>query len=494
MDSIVVGLDVSTTACKAIAVDRNGHILMRSSQPIPLLNPQSGFYEQDANAWWRAASAALREITRQIDPKRIKALSVSNQRETFVTLDKDSKPLRPAIIWLDERCKDEVEPFALLIGREKIHHITGKPVDYAPVVYRLAWMKKHETDLYNNISMICDVHSWLAWKLTDTFASSWASADPLGIFDMTGKKWSKEILAALDLNENQLPKIFRPGTTISAMSDKAAAETGLHKDTMIIAGAGDGQAAGLGVNALDPQRAYLNLGTAVVAGIYNSDYMTHEAFRTMCACADNGYYYECSLRAGTFAIDWFINNILAVNSKTNTEIYSILEDEAQHLSAAEEGLFFLPYLNGVMNPYWDINARGAFTGLSSSHKRGHMYRAILEGIAFEQLQALTAVEDAAQIEVKQLIAIGGGATSSLWCNILANITAKEICLPRDKEASGLGAAICAAMGAGWYPSFKEAAQNMTSFEKVIKPNSQQHMDYLQDYGYYKKIYHNLKSK
>ncbi|MCB0752086.1 MAG: xylulose kinase [Ignavibacteriae bacterium] len=487
-DSLVIGLDSSTTGTKAFAFNSKGKIIAKASEPISLSSPQPNYYEQNSEDWWKSAQKVLKNITRQVKANRIKAISISNQRETFVPLDKDYKSLRPAIIWLDERCKSEVDSFSKKIGKNKIHKITGKPVDFAPCVYRLAWMKKYEKNNFNKIAMICDVQSWLVWKLTNQFKTSWASADPLGLFDMKNKTWSKLILDGLDLTENQLPQVYPSGTVLGKISKDTSKLTGLSIDTMVIAGGGDGQAAGLGANALLTKRAYLNLGTAAVAGVYGSKYMTSKSFRTMSACADSGYYYECSLRAGTFAIDWFIKNILDIDPLKQPNIYSQLEKEAKLIKTGSDNLFFLPYLSGAMNPYWDINARAVFIGLSSSHTKGHMYRAILEGIAFEQLFAINLVEKSINEKVKELVAIGGGAKSNFWCQIIADITGKNICILENPEASGLGAGIAAAVGFGWYSSFSQASEKMTSIKNIIKPNLQNHKFYLKQFLSYKKIY------
>jgi xylulokinase len=492
LESLVIGLDCSTTGTKAIAFDRYGTIAARAQEAIPLFSPQPHYYEQDPNDWWISVQKALRAITRQINPERISALAISNQRETFVPLDKSGKCLRPAIIWLDERCKDEVEPFSNKIGKSAIHRITGKPADYAPVVYRLAWMKKHEPELFGKIGIICDVHTYIVWKLTNAFKTSWASADPLGLFDLKNKRWSQPILKALELKENQLPGTDRPGTILGKVSKEASKLTGLSPDTSIVAGGGDGQAAGTGSNVLTPGRAYLNLGTAVVAGVYGKRYRTNKAYRTMSSCSESGYYYECSLRAGTFAIDWFIKGVLKIDPRVQPEIYSQLEQEAQQVSPGCDGLLHLPYLCGAMNPYWDINARGAFVGLSSFHHRGHLYRSILEGIAFEQLFAINAVETSIGTKVKDFVAIGGGATSDVWCRILADVTGKNIWIPKNTEASSLGAAIAAAVGAGWYPTFKNAARQMTAIKRIIRPDLKNHRTYQQLFVMYKGLYPSLK--
>lgn len=490
--NVVVGLDCSTTGSKAVAFDIRGRAAAQASEDFPLQSPQPGYYEQDPTDWWRSVQKSLRKITREIDPARIAALAVSNQRETFVALGRNGIPLRPAIVWLDERCKDEVEPFARKIGRERIHRITGKPADYAPVVYRLAWMKKHEPHLFSRIGMICDVHSYIVRRLTGSFKTSWASADPLGLFDLKNRRWSRIILDALRLSESQLPETFPPGTVLGRISREASKITGLGRGTLIVAGGGDGQAAGLGSDVLSSRRAYLNLGTAVVAGIYGKEYKTDKAFRTISSCTNGGYYYECSLRAGTFAVDWLIRNVMGIEPSSRPGIYNELENEARRISPGSEGLYHLPYLCGAMNPYWDVNARGAFVGLSASHGRGHIYRSILEGIAFEQRFAIGEVEKAVGSRVDELVVIGGGAANSLWCSVLADVTGKKVLVPKNLEASALGAAIAAAVGAGWYKTFKEAAEKMTGVKKRILPDRLNNRLYSRFFAEYVKIYPSLR--
>jgi sugar (pentulose or hexulose) kinase len=490
---LVIGIDSSTTATKAIAFDRTGKIAAQGRAPIALDSPRPNWYEQDCGQWWASACAALKAVTAEVDPSRIAAAAVSNQRETFAALDEEGRPVRPAIIWLDERCREEVQPFSRKIGARRIHQITGKPPDYAPVVYRLAWMKRNEPEAFVKTRMFADVHSFLAHKLTGTFVSSWASADPLGLFDLRRKEWSGTILRALELEESRLPALCPPGSAVGRVSEEAAVETGLAPGTLVVACGGDGQAAGLGVNALTPSRAYFNLGTAAVCGVYAEVYKADTAFRTMCACAESGYYCECSLRAGTFSVDWLLGSVLGTDASKNPGIYRALEEEARAVPAGSGGLFFLPYLCGAMNPYWDMNARGAFIGLSSSHGLAHIYRAILEGIAFEQSLALSAVETAIGSEVTELMAIGGGASVELWCRIVAEVTGKVVRRPVTTEASGLGAGIAAAVGAGWYTGFRQAAEAMTEVRDTVSPDPRGHSAYAALSKVYARIYPALKS-
>lgn len=488
---IVVGLDSSTTATKAIAWTADGAIAGQGRSPIPLASPRHNWYEQDPEDWWRSACEALRELCTQVDPAAIVAIAISNQRETFVPLARDGQPVRPAIVWLDQRCEDEIAWLTERVGRERIHQITGKPADLAPVAYRIAWMLRNEPELFRRTAMFADVHGYLAWRLTGQFKTSWASADPLGLFDMEQKQWSPEVMAALDLKPDQLPRAVRPGTVIGEVSGQAANSIGLRCGTLVVAGGGDGQAAGLGVNALGGGSAYLNLGTAVVGGIYSREYRIGNAWRTMGSCTGEGYYFETSLRAGAFLIDWFAREVCQAGADSATLLRE-LEGEAATIAIGSDGLLALPYWGAVMTPYWDPLARGCWIGLSGSHRRGHLYRSLLEGIALEQALVTGMIEGAAGIAVKDFIAIGGGAANDLWCRIMADATGKCIRRSQTLEASSLGAAMCAATGAGLYRTVRDAAQAMSGKElRDTEPSPENCARYAELMETYKELYGSL---
>jgi len=485
---IVIGIDSSTTATKAIAWNYKGENIAGVSTPVTLFSPQPNYYEQDAEEWWQSLTESLKKLLQQVDKDRITTLAISNQRETFVALGKNGKPVRPAITWLDGRCKNQVDKFAAKIGDDRIHQITGKPKDYAPVVYRLAWMNEYENALFRKTAMFCDVQTFLVNKLTGLFKTSWASADPLGIFDLENKIWSPEILSQLNITPRQLPEAYCPGTLLGILTKEAAETTGLNYGTKVIAGGGDGQSAGLGVNALIPERTYLNLGTAVVSGTYASNYIIDRSFRTMASISGEGYYCETSLRSGTFLIDWFIRQLLKIDPANNPEIYNQLEEEAKHIEPGSNGLFVLPYWNAVMNPYWDPAARGSILGLSSEHNRGHLYRAILEGIAMEQSLATDGVETATGCMTKEYALIGGGAGSKLWRQIIADTSNKRVLSMASDEASCLGAGISAAVAAGWFQTFEDAANNMVHVKGITEPDRNSVEIYRNKITSYKKIY------
>lgn len=489
---LVVGLDSSTTATKAIAWRRDGSVAATGRCAIPLRNPEPDRYEQDPEDWWRSAVGALGQVTKQVEAGRIAALAISNQRETFAPLDAKGAPVRPGIVWLDQRCREEVAWLAERVGAGELHRISGKPPDTAPVAYRMAWMLRNEPGLYRSTAVFADVQSYLVWQMTGEFQTSWASADPLGLFDMERKEWSPEVMRALEISPEVLPQAVAPGTAIGTVNIAAAAETGLVCGTLVVAGAGDGQAAGLGVNALDPSRAYLNLGTAVVSGTYSKRYRTGLAWRTMGSASGEGYYYETSLRAGTFLVEWFVRQVCRA-PEDDGSIYGRLEAEAAAVPIGSGGLLAIPYWGAVMTPYWDPDARGCYIGLSGAHGIGHMYRALLEGIALEQALVSGMIEEQTGERIAAYVAIGGGAASDLWCRMIADASGKTVQRSRTLEASSLGAAVCAAAGAGWFANPAEAAAAMCGrITSAIEPAAENVQRYAELMGIYRELYPRLR--
>jgi len=474
---LVIGLDSSTTATKAIAWDRHGNALGEGRAPVALSNPQAGWFEQNADDWWSAARTAIRELTTKVKPERIAAIAISNQRESFAQFDKDGKALRPGTLWLDERGRSEIARLAAKLGRDEIHRISGKPIDLTPCLYRCAWFDAHMPEIWSRTAKTAEVHGVLVHQLTGEWVTSTASADPMGLLDMKAQDWSDTLLAAVRLTRAQLPRLARPGQEIATLSKDAAEATGLPGDVAVVAGGGDGQCAGTGANVFAQGRAYLNLGTAVVSGSFGEAYAHDPAFRTMNAMAEGGYIYETCQRTGTFLVNWLVEQLFNVDAGKNPQIFKVLEAEAAQAPIGANGLALIPYWSGCMTPYWDSNARGVLAGLTASHRRGDVYRALLEGVALEQAMVTDRVAQATR-PIDHYVAIGGGAASDLWCQIIADASGREVRRSTTVEASSLGAAIAAATGAGWYGSVTEAAKAMAgSLTRTFTPDKQAHARY-----------------
>ncbi|EWY39061.1 hypothetical protein N825_08645 [Skermanella stibiiresistens SB22] len=472
MEDVVIGIDLSTTTCKAIAWSRDGRAISQGRAPLGLERPAPNAYEQHPADWWRAAQLALSEALATISAASVAAVAVVNQRETVAVTDESDVPLRPAILWLDERRKAEVNAMSARVGVERMHRLTGKPLDFAPAVYSLAWMARAEPELFGHIRHVYDPHAWLVRRLTGEFATSWASADPLGAFDIAEHRWSDDVIQALPspLPTDRFPSAFAPGTIVGQVTAEAAELTGLRAGTPVVAGGGDGQAGGLGTGVARSGTAYLNLGTAIVSGVYDQAPQIDPAFRTMCAIDRRGYILETSLRSGTLLVNSMIRQMFGLDPDADPGIFRRLEAEAAAVPRGSAGLMLLPYWNGVMNPYWDQDARGCLLGLSPDHGRGEIYRALLEGIALEQAFATDKVVAATGQPVDSFVAIGGGSASDPWCQIMADITRRPVVRAETAEASSLGAGIAAAVGAGWYPDFEAAATAMTHTGVAFEPD------------------------
>ena len=457
---LVIGVDSSTSATKAIAFDARGVAVAEGRAAIPLANPQPGFFEQAAQDWWSSTAAALRQLCDKLDPRRFAGLAISNQRETFAAFDRDGEPLRPGMVWLDDRAQPQVRRFGQSFGGERSHAINGKPLDVIPCLFRILWMREHEPEIFARTHKFADVNAFLSLRLTGRWITSTASADPSGMLDIRSFDWSPEILAAAGVAAAQLPGLVRPGERIGAITAAAARATGLPEGLPAFAGGGDGQCAATGVAALRPGRAYANLGTAAVAGLYGATPAINRAFRTETAIADDGYIYEMCLRGGTFVLDWLLAEMFGHAGEGRREAFAKLEAQAKRLPVGAGGVILTPYWQGAMTPHWDGDARGIIAGISGSTKREHLYRAALEGIAIEIAECMEQASRASGCPLDHYVAIGGGASSDLWLQILADVSAKPVLRSTTTEASALGAGMAAAKGAGWRRTIRECSEAM----------------------------------
>ncbi|UVK38364.1 xylulose kinase [Mesorhizobium sp. AR10] len=455
MNDVVIGIDASTTAVKAIAFTRDGEELFQARETYPLSNPRPGHFEQDAEHWWTALLGALRQVTEAVGASRVAAISIAHQRETFTLIDDAGKPLIPAILWLDERARPQVARLSAELGREAIRDWSGKPPDPTPALYAIAWLAEHQPQVLAKAAALVDVHGFFVLRLTGRLVTSTASADPLGLLDVEKGIWHPELVAAAGLRPDQLPELVAPGMVCGGLSESVAGLTGLKAGTPIVVGAGDGQAMGLGMGVYGEGKTYLSLGSGVVSGCYSGTVTTSDAFRTLVSPTGSGFMLETVLRSGMQLVDWIVRT-------TGSPSAAALEKAAVNVAAGSEGLLVMPYWAGVMSPYWDGAARGAIVGLSLDHRPEHLFRATLEGIAFEQAIATEAMEARTGGKPAAMVAAGGGTNSALLMRIMASVLERPLSVSPVNEAAALGAAMLAASAVGWFASSAAAAEAMTA--------------------------------
>ncbi len=469
-DKVVIGVDSSTQSTKAFAWDRSGRAVASGSAPIAMSSPRRDHFEQNPEDWWQSLCGALQGCLRQIDARRIESLAIAHQRETVAFLDHGGQSIRPAILWLDERSRENVVSLGKSVGVETIHRITGRYPDLTPTIYKFDWMRRNEPDVFARTACFVDVQGYLAQRLVGgPFRTSATSADSFGIFDMEERRWSPLLLEATGLSSERLPLTVPPGTLLGNITAAAARETGLPEGLPLFAGGGDGAYAGLGTDCTRTDRAYVNLGTAVVSGVWSPEYRYGRGWRTLLAAQGEGYVFENVLRSGAFLVNWFVDHFVP-QGRTDPRVFERLEAAAQEIPIGCHGLMIQPYWSGVMDPYWDVNARGVTFGQSGSHKPAHFYRAILEGITLDQVMRTRGTEAASGYQIDHYVAIGGGAGSPLWRQMLADASGKPVLVSDTVEASALGAGMTAAYGAGWFPSLAGAAHGMAGRTQTVSPN------------------------
>lgn len=464
---LVLGVDCSTTASKAVAWDAGGRPVAEGRAPHDLRSPHPGWGEQDAEQWWAATVTAIRAVVATTGAARIAALCVTHQRESFVPVDGEGRPLRNAILWLDERSRGQLAALDRRFGSDAIHRLTGRPPSLTQSLPKLVWLVEHEPQAIERADRILDVHAFLVRRLTGEDVTSLASADPMGIVDMAAGTWAEGLIRDVGLRPEQFCRLVPPGMVLGEIAAAAAEATGLRPGTPVVAGAGDGQAACLGAGVTAPGRAYVNLGTAIAGGAFSDRYLTDLAYRTCCGALPGSFVLETVLRGGTATVTWFMEHV--ADPRLGAMAYDAYEAEARALPPGAGGLMLVPYWNSVMNPYWDPAASGIVVGWKGGHRRHHLYRAILEGIAFEHRLAMEGIAASTGQPVHEHVILGGGSRSPLWCQIMADVLGAPVLRARSADATNLGAAILAGFAVGWFSSVADAAEAMTGTADLFEP-------------------------
>lgn len=480
---LVVAVDCSTTAAKAIVVDPSGQVIGTGAHPLETRSPATHWFEQQAEQWWTATDLAVRQALADVpDRAAVAAICVTHQRESFVCLDADDQPLRPAILWMDGRADVEVGRY----GSDRVELLSGKPADITPGLYKLLWLRDHEPETMARCHRVADVHTFLVHAMTGRWVSSTASVDPLALIDQATGDYADELLGLAGLRRDQLPDLVPTGTSLGPLRTAVARSWGLDGDVVVVAGLGDGQAAGVGLDVTHPGAAYLVLGTAVVIGSETTSYLPARAYRSMISATPGQTTVETFSSSGTYLPTWFRTEFgdPGLDGAPDPR----LEREAAALPAGSERLMTLPYWNGAQTPHWDSQASGVTLGWRGCHTRAHFYRSLLEGIAFELRMQLDGLEEARGERVEVLRAMGGGARSPLWTQILADVVDRPIEVCASGEVSALGAAAVAFTAIGRYASIDEAAAAVARTDAVIEPRPEFAAEYRRLRGLYESVF------
>jgi xylulokinase len=488
---LLIGIDCSTSASKAIIWDRRGSYIAEGRKKMPLLSPKPDWAEQHAEDWWDATVAALKDAVRGIDHSRIAAIGITHQRETFVPLDSDMRPLRNGITWADTRSKAEVEKLKETCA-DKIHRISGRYPNLYASNSKIMWLREHEPSVFDLTNKYVDVAGYLIYRLTGNSVTTFPSACPMGIIDIKARCWSEEIMEMLGVRREQFFDLVAPGSVVGGLTRDAATEVGLPEGIPVVGGGGDGQCASLGAGVVGEGRASLNLGTAVVSELYSNEYKPGEAYRSMCGCVPETYINETLIAAGTLTVSWFVDtfgqDIKSLSNKNNITAEQVLEIMASAVEPGEPRLLLVPYWKAAAAPFWDQFAKGIIIGWSENISKAHLYRAILEGIIFEQRYLYEETQKVLGSRLEEIVLLGGGAKSPLWRQIVADICGIPVHIPPSFETTCLGAGMLAAYAVGLYENVSDASKNMNMIKETYSPNMKNRSFYMK---VYERVYKHL---
>jgi xylulokinase len=454
----LVGLDVGTTGVKAVAVSPSGEVVARAERSYPLSTPQPGWSEQDPDDWWRASEEALGELG--VEPA---AVGLSGQMHGLVALDARERPLRPAILWNDQRTAVECDEIEERVGRERLIELTGNRALTGFTAPKLLWLRRHEPDVYARIAHVLLPKDYVRLRLTGERAIDVADASGTLLFDVAARRWSDEVLDALELPREWLPPVYE-SPAVPRMP-----------------GAGDQAAAALGAGIDAPGPVSVVLGTSGVVFAALPSYAADPAGRVhaFCHAVPGGWHAMGVMLSAAGSLRWLRD---AVGGS-----YEELVSEAERWPPGVEGLVFLPYLAGERTPHADADARGAFVGLSVRHDRGALVRAVLEGVAFGLRDSLELLRELG-VDAAVGRASGGGARSRLWLRIVASVLGLPLELTAVEEGSAYGAALLAGVSAGVFEDVHHAVRSCVRVRDEIAPDTSWQDDYAAQYDRFRALY------
>jgi xylulokinase len=449
-----LGIDISTTATKALLIDAMGRVVDSVSSEYAFETPKPLWCEQSPELWWIGAVESIQGLIAKtgIAGDEIRCIGLTGQMHGMVLLDGSGKVLRPAILWNDQRTSVECDQIRALIGKQRLIEITGNDALTGFTAPKIVWVRNNEPELYSRIAQILLPKDYVRFRLTETYATDRAGGSGTILFDLRERTWSPEILNALDIDLAWLPPAFEGPEITGSISPAAAQATGLKAGTPVVAGGGDQAAQALGVGAVHAGVVALTLGTSgVVFASADAPLIEPQGrLHAFCHALPHTWHMMGVMLSAAGSLRWQ-RDTFAPHAPFDEFV-----DQAAAVSPGSEGLLFLPYLTGERTPHPDPQARGAFVGLTVRHTLPHLTRAVLEGVAFGLRDSFELLRSAGLHKITQVRISGGGSRSPLWRQIIADVLNVELVTTNASEGAAYGAAILAAIGAGQFEQQPDA--------------------------------------
>jgi len=492
----LLGIDVSTTATKALIMAEDGEVLGVGVSEYGFETPYPLWSEQHPDLWWEGTIKAIKAATQaaaennfvSFEPGQIKAIGLTGQMHGLVLLDEEGQVLRKAILWNDQRTQQQCDQIYEKVGQSRFIQISGNVALTGFTAPKILWVKENEPEIFEQVAHVLLPKDYVRFKLTGEFAMDKADGAGTVLMDIANRDWSQTLLETLDINPQWMPKLFEGTEITGEITPSAASETGLSIGTPVVAGGGDQSAQAVGVGAVTQGVVALTLGTSgVIFTTTNEPFIEPEGkLHAFCHAVPGKWHLMGVMLSAAGSLRWYRDRFASAKG------FDDLLAPAKDVPAGSEGLLFLPYLTGERTPHPDPHARGAFIGLTVRHDLAHCTRAVLEGVAFGLRDCFALVQSAGVETIEQVRISGGGAKSSLWRQILSDVLDAELVTVNTTESAAYGAAILAGVGAGCWHTVDEACQGLIRVTDSVIPEPVAVQRYQDLYPKYTDLYPRLK--
>jgi xylulokinase len=500
--SYLLGIDIGTSGTKTLVIDtsRDGAIMGSSTFTYPLYTPKPLWAEQDPEDWWKATVSSIAGAIQQagIKGSEVAGIGLSGQMHGAVFLDENNQVLRPSILWCDQRTAAECEWITKTVGSDKVVDLISNPVLTGFTAGKIVWLRNNEPQTYSKVKKVLLPKDYIRLRLTGEFATEVSDASGTALFNVRKRVWADEMLDALDIPRNWMPKVFESPEITGTVSDTAAAATGLAKGIPVVGGAGDQAAGAVGNGIVESGIVSSTVGTSGVVFAYADEPVVDPKLRvhTFCHAVPGKWHVMGVMLSAGGSLRWyrdtFADTEMAVAKNVGKDPYEIITEEASTAPVGCEGLIFLPYLTGERTPHPDPHARGVFFGMTLRNTKAYFARAVLEGVAYGLKDSFEILKEM-NVPMKQVRASGGGARSPLWLQIQTDVVGTEHVTINMGEGGAFGVALLAGVGTGAYGSVPEACRATIRVENTTKPDAKNVPTYERYYKVYRSLYQSLKT-
>ncbi len=496
----LLGIDVSTTATKALLIDEAGQAAAVAATEYPFDTPQPLWAEQDPALWWQGTVSSIRAALAKsrVKAEDIAAVGLTGQMHGMTLLDKAGAVIRPCILWNDQRTASQCEEITRKVGAQRVLELTGNPVLTGFTAPKILWTRQNEPEAYARVAKVLLPKDYIRYRLSGEFYGEVSDASGTSLFHVQQRRWSDEMLAALEIPRAWMPEVTESPVASTRVSREAAEATGLRAGTPIVGGGGDQAAQAVGTGIVREGIVSATLGTSGVVFAASDEYRLEPQGRlhAFCHAVPGQWHLMGVMLSAGGSFRWFRDSLGEVEksraAETGRDVYDLLTELAATAPAGCEGLLFLPYLTGERAPHPDPHARGVFFGLHLRHAKAHLARAVLEGVSYGLLDSLELMR-ALGLQIDQVRASGGGARSPFWRQILADVFDTEIVTVNITEGAAYGAALLAGVGAGVFPSVEQACQAAIRITGSTEPGEAARV-YAAYYPRYRALYPALKAE